>query len=181
MVWSLVGEAPLAGPVVFAGWAGHVAVLSRRLTQARRDPLTGAWTRAAFRARAGRGRGHRRVVVLVDLDGFKAVNDTFGHAAGDAVLVATVERLGRVLPRGSVVGRLGGDEFAAVGPLRAGRDEGDVLADVWTALTVPVPFGDRVLSVGASCGGVPFPAGSDLSTALGNADQAMYEAKASGG
>ncbi|WP_323748967.1 diguanylate cyclase domain-containing protein [Streptomyces sp. PR69] len=81
-------------PVV-AGWSVHSVRLRRRIEAARRDPLTGLWTRDAFAERAcallARSRAH--LVCVVDLDGFKQVNDTLGHAAGGAVLRTVGRRL----------------------------------------------------------------------------------------
>jgi diguanylate cyclase (GGDEF)-like protein len=101
-----------------AGWPLHAAVLRRRLAKARRDPLTGLAARDLFEARAARILARRpgALVVLVDLDGFKMLNDTRGHAAGDAVLVQAARRLAAYVGPGGIAGRLGGDEFAAVLP-----------------------------------------------------------------
>lgn len=83
---ALSAALPLA-----SGWAVHGLRMHRRIENARRDPLSGLWTRDAFKERATRliARHRHVAVVLVDLDGFKAVNDTHGHEAGDAVIRAT--------------------------------------------------------------------------------------------
>ncbi|MFE1016600.1 GGDEF domain-containing protein [Streptomyces sp. NPDC058794] len=98
------------------GWALHGSVLTRRLASARRDPLTGLHTRAGWTARAEHciRRHPRAAVLLVDLDHFKTLNDTHGHAAGDAALIATAHRLSNWCGRHGTAGRLGGDEFVAV-------------------------------------------------------------------
>lgn len=97
------------------GWAVHARWLLGRLTTARRDPLTELWTRDAFSRRARRQlRDPRAVVVLADVDHFKQINDTHGHAAGDVLLATVAARLAHGTTPGGVVGRLGGDEFAAV-------------------------------------------------------------------
>ncbi|OKJ48591.1 hypothetical protein AMK27_38045 [Streptomyces sp. CB02009] len=101
--------------VPLTGWTLHALTLHRRLTAERRDPLTGAQRRAAFERRAQRLLVRHRqdsLLCLVDLDHFKSLNDTHGHAAGDAALAATGERLARWAGPHGVVGRLGGDEFA---------------------------------------------------------------------
>ena len=118
-------------------------------------------------------------MVLIDLDRFKDVNDTLGHAAGDRLLIHVSNRLARCLPLGSVVARLGGDEFVVVLP-PAGSPEGAIaLCEQATAA-----FQDRFsvdgveMLVEASMGAVVAPAdGADVDSLLRRADVAMYEAK----
>ena len=89
-------EAHIAAALVpLLGWAVHGSVLTHRLASARRDPLTGLHTRAGWTARAEHciRRHPAAAVLLVDLDHFKTLNDTHGHAAGDAALIATADRL----------------------------------------------------------------------------------------
>ncbi|SPE48295.1 putative diguanylate cyclase YfiN [Streptomyces netropsis] len=111
---ALLTASAAAGPLV-AGWSLHTLLLRRRVERARRDPLTGLPGRDAFTATARRRlRAPGGVVVLVNLDGFKQVNDTHGHAAGDEVLASAAQRLAVwAETRGGCAGRLGGDEFAA--------------------------------------------------------------------
>jgi diguanylate cyclase (GGDEF)-like protein len=181
-VSSLIPAAAAAAPVA-AGWSAHTVWLRRRLQAARRDPLSGLMGRAGFEHAAARIlRRHGAAVVVIDLDGFKQVNDTFGHAAGDAVIAATGERLrARDL---LVCGRLGGDEFAVVAPCGGAPGLRMFLARLHMALCAPVPYGETpggLLFVGASVGGVLAPAGTGLSVALRVADEAMYGVKRSGG
>jgi diguanylate cyclase (GGDEF)-like protein len=156
------------------------AALARAAT---RDPLTGLANRRAVEtamhgaiARAERGLGTPSVVV-VDLDGFKAVNDKLGHAVGDAVLVSVAERLKGTARGVDTVGRLGGDEFvvllehtggpgatAALGRLRRGL-EGD-----WSEVTVGT-------EVSASLGITTYRAGDSVATLLARADAEMYADK----
>ncbi|MFF0556657.1 GGDEF domain-containing protein [Streptomyces sp. NPDC004266] len=162
------------------GWALHGGLLSRRLATARRDPLTGLHTRAGWTTRAEHllAKHPNALVLLVDLDDFKAINDTHGHAAGDAVLTATAQRLTAWCGRHGIAARLGGDEFAAIVP-----DLGAVnLFDLWTALDTPVTHNGHVLPVSASVGcclrdRLPVPS---LTDALSAADVAMYAAKGHG-
>ncbi|WP_241518614.1 GGDEF domain-containing protein [Streptomyces sp. CB03238] len=107
LLTTLATTTPLA-----AGWSAHVLWLRRRLHTARRDPLTGLRTREGFTRRAtALLKDPRAVVVLADVDHFKQINDQYGHAAGDALLKATADRLAHYVGTSGVAGRLGGDEF----------------------------------------------------------------------
>lgn len=163
------------------GWALHGGLLLRRLATARRDPLTGLHTRAGWTARAEHlvAKHSGAVVVLVDLDDFKAINDTHGHAAGDMVLAATARRLSTWCGRHGIAARLGGDEFAAI-VTDPGRTPG--LHALRTALDQPVMHHGLALPVSASVGhchraDLLVPA---LTDALSAADSAMYAAKGHG-
>jgi diguanylate cyclase (GGDEF)-like protein len=163
------------------GWALHGGMLWRRLSTARRDPLTGLHTRAGWTTRAEHllARNPGALVVLVDLDDFKAINDTHGHAAGDAALIATARRLADWCGRHGIAARLGGDEFAAIVTDPA-RTPG--LYALQVALDRPFEHDGRVLPVAASVGHchrthLPVPT---LTDALSAADAAMYAAKGHG-
>ena len=158
------------------GWSVHAAALRHRLDLARRDPLTGLATRGQFTDRATRLlRASPALVVLVDLDRFKPINDTHGHAAGDAVLRAVAERLTAWIGRSGIAARLGGDEFAAILPAPA--DPGQELTDLHYSLTRPVAYQAKQLEIGASIGAHLAPASEPLSAALCAADVTMYTAK----
>ncbi|MBF6046376.1 diguanylate cyclase [Streptomyces sp. NRRL B-1677] len=181
IVTALAGAGPLA-----AGWALHSMWTWRRLDASRRDPLSGLPTRAAFERHATRAlaRGPH-VVLLIDLDDFKALNDTFGHAAGDEAIRATAASLNEVLAycKGSVVARLGGDEFAAVVPVVIPAAVPRLLNGLHSMVTAPFAYQGQSLNVGASLGACltrDLPVVS-LSLALGRADEAMYAAKRNGG
>ena len=115
-------EAAMSPPLIaaaalsaLAAWTAHATYLRRALRAARCDPVTGLPGRAGWTAQAGRimrGSG-TRTVILVDVDRFKRVNDTYGHAAGDELLAVTAARLCTWADRvgGGACGRLGGDEF----------------------------------------------------------------------
>ena len=148
------------------------------------DPLTGLGNRAllatevAGAQRLRRG-GGRLSLLLLDLDGFKAVNDSLGHAAGDRLLVQLAQRLCAAVGPRDVVARLGGDEFAVLvdeetpgAGLRAARR-------VLDALSAPVDFEGRVVRVTASIGVVEQAARSPEDV-LRDADVAMYAAKSAG-
>jgi diguanylate cyclase (GGDEF)-like protein len=181
----LLSAAAAAGPLA-AGWSVHTLWMRRRIEAARRDPLTGLLGRDAFEQRARRGLagGGPCAVLVIDLDGFKALNDTAGHAAGDAALHTVGSRL-MVWNRGrcGVVARLGGDEFAAALPASGPAELRRELERLHTALCQPVPYEGRPLALGASIGAVwhdgRTPA--DLAALLRRADEAMYAAKQTGG
>ena len=156
-------------------------LLERQLAHAAfHDPLTGlgnlARTRALLEsACAGAGEA---TVVLVDLDGFKAVNDTFGHAHGDALLCQVADRLTACVRTGDEVTRIGGDEFVLV--LDGDQDAAAVSARVLAVLREPVPVAGTNVSVRASLG-VAMTADADgPDEVLRNADLAMYVSKSSG-
>ncbi|MCY0962387.1 GGDEF domain-containing protein [Streptomyces sp. H27-H5] len=156
-------------------------MLWRRLATARRDPLTGLHTRAGWTTRAEHMVANHpgAIVVLVDLDDFKAINDTHGHAAGDMVLAATARRLTAWCGRHGIAARLGGDEFAAI-VAHPGRTPG--LQALRTALDQPVTHHGLTLPVSASvghCHRADLPAPT-LTDALSAADSAMYAAKGHG-
>lgn len=152
------------------------------------DPLTGLPNRALFaerleRALAG-GAAHpaRVAVLLLDLDGFKAVNDTLGHDAGDRVLIAVGQRLAACLRAGDVAARVGGDEFALLIERTTGSGDAEaVAARVLGALRAPIPLAGGEASISASIG-VALPAfgSADAADVLRAADAALYRAKAAG-
>lgn len=175
---TVLTAAAVAGPLV-AGWSGHWVWLRRRLDTARHDPLTGLWTRDGFTRRAtALLRDPAAVVVLADVDKFKHVNDTYGHAAGDALLKATADRLAHYTGPHGVAGRLGGDEFAAVVIDRHGT-AGDMLAVLGGVLARPADGLDPGVHTTVSLGWArvaDFP-GEGLPELLRRADEAMYAAK----
>ncbi|WP_030321040.1 GGDEF domain-containing protein [Streptomyces flavochromogenes] len=163
------------------GWALHGGLLWRRLATARRDPLTGLHTRAGWTTRAEHllAKHASALVLLIDLDDFKAINDTHGHAAGDAVLTATAQRLADWCGRHGIAARLGGDEFAAIVTDPA-HTAGPFALRI--ALDAPVRHHGHVLPVSASVGRchrdqLPVPT---LTDALSAADAAMYASKGHG-
>lgn len=182
--------AAAAGLPLLAGWSVHALRLTRRIEAARRDPLTGLWTRDAFeeRARKSLSKGQQRAVLVLDLNWFKQINDTHGHAAGDAVIRATGMRLGAWAAwHHGVAGRLGGDEFAAVTDVCG--EEATVtenlsakLLDLVRSLERPVPFEGRDIDVHVSIGiARHWRAPADLSALLRLADEHMYRIKQEGG
>ncbi|MEV7129669.1 GGDEF domain-containing protein [Streptomyces sp. NPDC093260] len=167
------------------GWAVHAVTLHKQLAATRRDPLTGLLRRDAYTARARRllaRHGDNTALVMVDADHFKAVNDDFGHPAGDAVLAAFGARLSAWAGPRAAVGRLGGDEFAVVLELPATK-LGQRLAQLVRMLHTPVVLDDgRTVDVAASVGAAtPDVLGSrDLSLLQRAADAALYDGKHTG-
>ncbi|WP_236831065.1 diguanylate cyclase [Blastococcus sp. KM273128] len=166
-------------------WAAHdrqSLLIRTQEVLASTDPLTGIPNRRLFLERlaaavATAGRGRRTVVCLVDLDGFKAVNDTDGHAAGDALLVAVGAALGSAVRETDTVARLGGDEFAVLADVTGGSPPA-LLAD---RLRAAVALAGRRHRVTASVGLAEVEPGHDVEDLLHRADVAMYRAKSGGG
>jgi diguanylate cyclase (GGDEF)-like protein/PAS domain S-box-containing protein len=154
-------------------------------TLAARDDLTGLLNRRALHdhLRELFGRRQRPAgVLLVDLDGFKAVNDVHGHAAGDVVLMTVAERLRTATAAsGATVGRIGGDEFVVVEEHGRSMDVARVAEAVCEACRKPVVVGAATARMAASVGVVVVAPLHDVSTALRTADRAMYRAKQAGG
>ena len=176
--------------------AGGIALLtairSRALSnalahQASHDSLTGLPNRTHLRGRLERelavldAPGQSVTLMVLDLDGFKEVNDTFGHSIGDQVLVQVARRVVSSVRNGDAVARLGGDEFAIVLASGPGGHV-DVLARrVLAALELPLAMKTTTVAVAASIGIATAGLGDTADELLRNADLAMYAAKAAGG
>jgi diguanylate cyclase (GGDEF)-like protein/PAS domain S-box-containing protein len=153
---------------------------------AHHDPLTGLPNRMQFRqklesalVRAARD-GEELAVHYLDLDGFKPVNDTFGHAAGDMLLKQVAERLKSVLLNGDLVARLGGDEFAILQHASTAR-VADIADRCILALGKPFGIANREIGISVSIGIAVAPEnGFDPDELMSAADTALYQAKASG-
>lgn len=196
IAWQLVRLRPLLddrGKMIgFEGMATDVTAMklaeAELAHQARSDPLTGLSNRLNFReattraiARVERHPGMMGVLFL-DLDGFKLVNDTLGHPAGDEVLRQVADRLRRVIRREDMVARLGGDEFAVL--LTEIRDSGEAAATarrILEALDVPISVGDHEANVSSGVGiAVSADAIVDVDELVSRADIALYQAKRAG-
>jgi diguanylate cyclase (GGDEF)-like protein len=153
-----------------------------RRYEALHDALTGLPNRAAFMAEvsARLGGAGRCAVILMDLDGFKEINDTLGHNVGDMVLREVATRLDAVVGEAEAVARLGGDEFAVIVAGDSLRDRTETAAaGIAAALAGPILVDELTLEVGVSAGIALSPEhGSDAETLLQHADVAMYAAKA---
>jgi diguanylate cyclase (GGDEF)-like protein len=172
--------------IVLTGTVGLRQVLAMRESHRLvvTDSLTGLANRRKLRDNLdraidlGRRTGDPVAVLLIDLDGFKEINDELGHAAGDAVLVHFASVLGRQVRSGDTAARLGGDEFAVVLTGMTGADAGHLAQRVLDAAREPVTVADRTLPIRASIGvAVTDPGGTEARDLLHRADLAMYRAK----
>ncbi|MCD9108279.1 GGDEF domain-containing protein [Bradyrhizobium japonicum] len=154
--------------------------------RAHHDALTGLLNRAGFvealGARLGADAERPFAVMFFDLDNFKPINDTFGHAAGDAVLKAVAGRVRRALPDGAVVARMGGDEFVALVDGLTPDMALEMGHRLISEVAISYELGGEVrASVGASVGIAMSPDhGAEVEELLGVADAALYEAKSGG-
>lgn len=155
--------------------------ITERTQQALQDPVTGLPNRRKFNEALHEqiAAGQPCAIFVLDLDGFKGVNDLIGHEAGDVVLCHVGERLTQAMPRRALVARLGGDEFAVLLPgIRGGLDVDHLGRDLRDELARPHMFEEKSFEVGGSIGISLFPDhGRDLGELLRNADAAMYAAK----
>ena len=163
----------------------QVALRAAVERQAFHDPLTDLGNRAHFLDRLDHALARRRrsedpvTVVVVDLDGFKDINDSLGHQAGDAILATVGGRIRETVRDADTVARLAGDEFAVLfDPADLGFACG--LAErLRTAIADPIPVGTRTVTVQASCGVATADAQRDAQELLRDADVAMFAAKRS--
>jgi diguanylate cyclase (GGDEF)-like protein len=159
----------------------------RLVVAATRDALTGLLNRRAFYDLIDRWTDPL-AVLFIDLDGFKPINDTLGHDAGDVVLRVIAERLGDAVRDGDHVARLGGDEFAVVlGSTATAADAEGVASRIVSRAEEPIAVDGTDVVVRASIGAAVAPAGRlhpqslDPLDVVARADQAMYRAKEAGG
>lgn len=190
--WSLTGKPKFAAQRVFEGYRGvgsDITYVKRANDRARflahYDELTGLANRRLFRETLDaqfQASGSPPVALLcLDLDRFKAVNDTWGHPTGDMLLVAVARRLERQVRAGDLCARLGGDEFAIV-LAAADATLARVIADrLVVEVSQPYVIEGKQLEVGVSIGiAMALPATTSYEALLKDADAALYQAKASG-
>jgi len=151
----------------------QASALTDEKTLARTDELTGLPNRRKLIAAMNEYSQVEGALMLLDLNGFKLVNDRIGHGAGDQVLVQVAARFARVLPEGALLARLGGDEFGVLlkGSAAATLEIADALQ---ACVSYPFLIDGQKISVGVSIGHVTNSEGGDL---LAKADAAMYRAK----
>ena len=180
----------LASALFLAGIAvvlGRLYKLTRELEARRqtahelasRDALTGLHNRLGFEQQRSLAPASSALLYL-DLDGFKQVNDSFGHSAGDDLLRIVAERLARLARAGDVVARIGGDEFAFLRCAPTSRAElAELAADIGVSLNEPVRLGSAQIQIGASIGiAMGGEHGADRARLVNAADSALYRAKA---
>lgn len=194
VVWVSINAYLRYGP---DGQAVGIDAVARNVTRRRaleerlrhlagHDALTGLCNRMRLEDRLGhairrsRRDGRALALLYMDLDGFKAVNDTYGHHSGDHLLVTVAERLRTALRESDTIARMGGDEFAVVLEGGATTDGAVTVAEKLAAL-VAAPYPGITLGVTASIGIALFPGDGDSTEALLRAaDAAMYQAKHDG-
>lgn len=191
--WFVLRTTPLGGPRPGA-LVMHVSTTRRKAAElelqrrASMDPLTGLANRSLLRTRLEEamsrrpGRTTQRGdvgVLFLDLDGFKPVNDTYGHAAGDAILVETAMRLKSTVRPQDTVARVGGDEFVVVAPRMTDAGAQSLAARIVAALEVPYQLHGQPVRVGASLRSHLAAADEDVDAVLAVADARMYDDKRS--
>jgi len=199
--WSLTGRPHFDAGAQFQGYRGIgsdrtdvVRAEERTRHMATHDSLTGLANRQSLLDAlqavcerqdmgpgAAAGRDEACSLLLLDLDRFKAVNDSFGHAAGDSLLIAVAGRLRELVGDKGTVARLGGDEFAILAPSTDEQASTALAARIVAALGQPYLLPETRVTVGASVGLTLFPRdGRDSVCLLRNADLALYAAKSHG-
>jgi diguanylate cyclase (GGDEF)-like protein/PAS domain S-box-containing protein len=184
-----VSEQPIPG----GGWITTFEdITAQRRSEAQiahmamHDALTGLPNRTRFyrtldetlATACSDGSGDKVAVIAIDLDRFKEINDTFGHASGDHLLHTLATRFAACRREGEAIARLGGDEFAAALRFSGRAELNDFIARLQICIAAPVTDEGQPLSVGASLGVAIYPQdGPTRETLLNNADLAMYRAK----
>lgn len=200
-IWMLidrdVGNLELIVATIFCGGGGFVFVISRmsketifklqqtvheKHYQAHHDPLTNLANRHQFYDELDKlidVEPHIFSCLMMDLNDFKIINDTLGHAEGDHVLQVVADRIRQSLPNRGIAARLGGDEFTVVLPDTTIEEAVEVAKRIQKALSKDIQCENHALVVGMSVGIAEFPKhGADKKEIMKNADVAMYKAKA---
>jgi diguanylate cyclase (GGDEF)-like protein len=191
LTWLIIGMAAVTLVRQFLGAQTNenlVREMNRQraimVRQASRDPLTELGNRKMFLDHAtdalADSDGTMTAVILVDLDAFKDVNDTYGHAVGDELLRTAAERMNANVRSNDTVSRLGGDEFVVLLPRLIDDQIADAVAHrILRDLAQPLIIGDTVLTIPASAG-IAVARGGGVDDLMREADLALYQAKAEG-
>jgi diguanylate cyclase (GGDEF)-like protein/PAS domain S-box-containing protein len=171
------------------GEIDSVVEMATDISELKLDPLTSLPNRVLLRDRldvalaSARRHGLKVAVLFMDIDGFKEINDTLGHAAGDAVLTGVAERLRGIVRQDETLSRFGGDEFVLLLPAMESRsDAQNAAARVAEHLESPFVIGRDQVAVTMSVGIAHYDGGDETARQLlDRADEAMYEAKSVGG
>lgn len=157
---------------------------NRAVEAASRDALTGLANRSFFNSEARRTLANGPdgdstfAFVVIDIDNFKSINDTFGHEAGDAMLVHAAHQFKTNLRDTDIVARTGGDEFCAMVHVTKGSHAQELVDRLVNALAEPVKFGNLLIPLGASTGFSMFPEhGQNFEELIRHADFALYQSK----
>jgi diguanylate cyclase (GGDEF)-like protein/PAS domain S-box-containing protein len=196
LVWEVASISPIRdddGRIThFVGIKEDITEIKRLQNDlehmARHDQLTGLPNRFLFNDRIqmallqAKRRGTQCAVMYLDLDEFKVVNDTLGHEAGDAVLVAAGERLQTCIRESDTLARMGGDEFTALlNDVKNRANVERVATCIIDSLTQPIRIGEAECTIGVSVGIALYPQdGTTTDALLSKADHALYEAKHNG-
>ena len=177
-IWLLISE-------VLAARTERVRIRTKRLlAQANIDVLTGLWSRLYLSDHIERlvmdPDAPSPALLLIDLDGFKVINDTHGHSAGDELLVAVARRIQATLREGDLAARLGGDEFVALVEGSTMDQAAELARRMLSALSVPYALSRGRVTITASIGIVEIVPPTTAELALRDADRAIHEAKSTG-
>jgi diguanylate cyclase (GGDEF)-like protein len=197
---TILGIATIAAAILSIGfWLGHLAArptlnrvhreLADAAWQLAHDPLTGLFNRTGLRAVytgfAAAPEPQPLIVMLLDLDGFKEINDTYGHDGGDTLLMEVADRVGLIAEiNGGAAARQSGDEFVILLPVRdqeTARVADEFVSTVGKPVQVDTVDGPVATAVKASLGVAVIDSTDHLDVALHRADTAMYHAKHQGG
>jgi diguanylate cyclase (GGDEF)-like protein len=141
---------------------------------ARTDELTGLSNRRNFLSELSKLKSG--YIFLLDLNGFKKVNDSFGHEAGDQLLKQVATRFARALPAGALLARLGGDEFGVIAEISQ-QEAQEIALALRATLSYPISLANHQEKIDVSIGFAPIEQAADVAESLRRADSAMYEAK----
>ncbi|WP_285164565.1 GGDEF domain-containing protein [Shewanella goraebulensis] len=158
-------------------------LLKEKNHQANHDSLTGLPNRQQYYRHMDKVIAQKPdcfYCLMLDINNFKMINDTFGHSEGDRILQIVAERVDSVMPEGALAARIGGDEIAIIIPDLKEKDISIIAKDIEQALLIDIPCSGHLIVIGVSIGIAQYPKdGQDRKSLMKNADIAMYHAKRS--